>query len=589
MKSNAAPLILLFFLDAILTIALVPRTGDFVVPKVLSLHIGLAIVAAWWALGIVRSGEVRLTRSPLVVPAALLVLAHLVSTLNAPSPSLAMRQLELLIPFFILLVFAGSCCGSEGNVRSLLRGLLVLGFLLSLHGIAQHFGKDFLAAHSRYHYSEVHYHHVYSTFGNSALLAEFLAPLLLLAAGLIPGEKSRGWRTFGLIASIAIAVCIVLTNSRTAHLAVIAGAAAFIVLSTPGGRSRRIAGAVVAVLLAALAVCLLSYLGKHPFKQESIAQRVLTWKVSLKMFADRPLRGVGTGNFQYRYLNVQSEFFKQPGNMKYARHANLEKPRHAHNEFLETAAETGFPGLAALTLLLLVFIWKNVPRLLRERNHLAAGVFCAGLVFWLEMCVGISTHIPPSGALFWVLLGVSAALPPDGASAREFRIEPPRLRWEIAVIVLAAIFALLDHSSNHFRARALTYQGKQLIAEGRPLKAIPALNESIASDPGDGEAWFTRGVAYSQLGFFEKAISDFHIASENSEDPNLHYNLAAAHFSAGQVGAAIEEIRIMEDMLPGRPLPKLALARFYFAIGDRESAREKLREAEELKKKIGAE
>ncbi|MFH1538607.1 MAG: O-antigen ligase family protein, partial [bacterium] len=391
----------------------------------------------------------------------------------------------------------------------------------------------------------------------------------------------------GLIAGIAIAVCIVLTHSRAAHIAVIAGAGVFISLSTIKRRGGWLASVAVAVLLAALAVWISLALGKAPQKHESLENRLAIWKVTAKMFADRPLTGVGTGNFQYRYLNAQSEFLRQPGNRKYGGHTDREKPRHAHNEFLETAAETGLPGLAAMLLLLAVFLWKNVSGQLRERNYLTLGVFCAALVFWLEMSVSISIHVPPSGAMFWILLGIGAPPGPDGESAARLRLDPPRLKWEIAVIAAAAAFALLDYSSGGFQARMLAYEGKRLIAQGRPMKAVIALNEAASRDPGDGETWFTRGVAFSQLGFFDRAISDFRTASETSNDPNLHYNLAMAHFNAGQVGAAIEEMQIMEEMLPSRQTPKIALAKFYFAIGDRESALKKLREAEELKKRIG--
>lgn len=585
MKSNATPLILYFFLDAVLTALFAARAGDFVAPKILALHIGAAIAVVWWLMNTFRDGEARFTRSPLLLPAALLLAANFASAFNASAPYLSFRHFDLLIPYIILFIYAGSCCASEEHARGLLRGLLVFGFLLSVHGIAQHFGWDFLRAQTRYHDSDLRYLRVYSTFGNSALLAEFLAPLLLLAAGLVPGEKNRAWRIFAMAASLAMAVCIVLTHSRAAHVAVLAGAGVFILFSALKGRGL-LAGAAVAIIFAALGAGLFLTLSRTGFKNESIETRQLAWKVTLKMFAEQPVSGVGAGNFAYRYLGAQSEFFKQPGNEKYARLANWEKPKHAHNEFLETAAETGVPGLAAMLLLLIVFLWKNASGFLRERNFLALGVFSAAAAFWLEMCVGLSYHIPPSGALFWLLLGIGGL---DAKNAGTFRVAPARLKWEIAFIAAAAVFALLDHSNGLFQARTLTHKAQLLISKGQPMEAAQAASNSLYFDAGDGETWFTRGVAFEQLGFFERAISDFHTAEETSEDPNLRYHLAMAHFNTGQTGAAIEEIQIMEGMIPGRPLPKLTLAKFYFAIGDREKAIEKMNEAETLKKALGAE
>lgn len=584
---NPLPIVLFFYLDAALTAALGGMTGDFVAPKTLALHIAVCFAAACWTLSVTRTAELRLARSPLFMPAAMLLAAHAVSALNAPVPYLSARSLDLLLPCFFIMVFAASVYGGDKPARTVLRWLALLGFLMAAHGIAQYFGLDFMAAQTRYHQSGKVYMRVYSTFGNPALLAEFLAPLIIAATALVPEEKSPFWRRFSLFAAVVMAVCVMLTRSRTAPLALVCGACVFIALYLLIRGANRMKTVTVAVaLVVAIAAGAWTVASRAELmKYVSVEQRKLHWSVTWDMFRHSPFTGVGSGNFRFVYLKAQSDFFKRDDNVRKAPFANWEKPRHAHNSILETAAETGVPGLASLALLFGVFVWHGVRKTLREVSFMRAGIFAAALTFMLETMTGLSDHIPVSAALLWLLMGLNAPETAPGEPAEMvIRFEPPRLGWELVGVTLLAIVFVMGCSVNIFRAEALEFTGKRLIAAERPMEAVVVLSESIELNPWEGETWFTRGAAFAGMGFYEKAIMDFRKAAETTDDPILHYNLAMSHFSSGQVGAAFEDATVMEEMLPAHALPKTTLAQLYVAVGNFEAARKKMAEAEIMRK-----
>jgi O-antigen ligase len=67
------------------------------------------------------------------------------------------------------------------------------------------------------------------------------------------------------------------------------------------------------------------------------SNRSAYWKVALAVFADHPLDGIGSGSFRVEWLK---------------RRPFAESVRDAHSLYLETAAELGIVGLAALGTLL---------------------------------------------------------------------------------------------------------------------------------------------------------------------------------------------------------------------------------------------
>lgn len=209
-----------------------------------------------------------------------------------------------------------------------------------------------------------------ATFALTNSLAGYLAPWLIVATGMavlashyrfFHGEPRVAWRTlFGVgCACTIILVCLILTKSRSAYLATLAG---LVLLGACwirprlrtgrllGGRWKLpvvlvLAGATLvggtiagAVAVGGLDVQVVSEAGK------SLGYRVQYWQSTLRMIADHPWFGCGPGNFQREYTR-----YKLP--------EASEEVADPHNFLLEVWATAGTPALAALLAVLGTLAW----------------------------------------------------------------------------------------------------------------------------------------------------------------------------------------------------------------------------------------
>ena len=73
--------------------------------------------------------------------------------------------------------------------------------------------------------------------------------------------------------------------------------------------------------------------------------RLNLWKASIEMLKDNPFLGLGIGNWKIESINYSKDYITQ-----------YEVPKHAHNDFLQIIAETGFfGGIFFLTFLISPF------------------------------------------------------------------------------------------------------------------------------------------------------------------------------------------------------------------------------------------
>ena len=128
----------------------------------------------------------------------------------------------------------------------------------------------------------------------------------------------------------------------------------------------------------------------------------MIWTATLRMIAARPLIGQGLGTYVVEYPHYRlPEYFLRP------KATNVTD--HAHNELLETAAEQGLIGLAALLWLWAAALGRGVSSCRRqdagERRCLMGLLGAAGLLM-LHGMVDIDLRYPPNQSLLWLLMGL---------------------------------------------------------------------------------------------------------------------------------------------------------------------------------------
>ena len=90
-----------------------------------------------------------------------------------------------------------------------------------------------------------------------------------------------------------------------------------------------------------------------------LGERGTIWATSWAMIGERPMRGVGLGQFKWNYLQAQREAQRRWPHLEWG------YTSWAHNEFLQWLAETGAPGAAVLLILWLWWLWTTLRALFR--------------------------------------------------------------------------------------------------------------------------------------------------------------------------------------------------------------------------------
>lgn len=226
-------------------------------------------------------------------------------------------------------------------------------------------------------------------FGDIALL---MGAVSLSAQASVRGRTSRSWPrtrptilahlTFGSagssspraverasrVAGACGLLASVLSGSRGGWLALPVVATLLVIHHRRAITARRAAGAIgafVLVLLVALAVSrgmpaqragvvvgeVTSYVGASPSAESagsSVGARIEAWRSALDAFRQRPLLGIGWGNLRPHFAaDVE----------RGARHAQIARFDHAHNQFLSGLANGGVAGLATTVAVFAVPGW----------------------------------------------------------------------------------------------------------------------------------------------------------------------------------------------------------------------------------------
>lgn len=366
-----------------------------------------AVLALSWLATVSTSDDRRTLFSD--YPATIYLLAGflswgVISTLWADDPSKTFDDLTRYLSVFVLFVITYTAVASRREAASIF-GIFLAGTVVTAgYGLVTRpsggSGDPFRVA---------------STVGDPNVLATVLVAGLVIALGAaVALRRAPGLRLASLGVAGLCALTFVLTGSRGGVLSL---AAVLVVAVVVAGRWRAqvLAGAVsvaiaTTLLFAAFAPAEIKdrVTGMTTGETRSTEGRVTLWEVGWRMVEDRPLTGVGLGNFQAsskRYLD-------QPGLLGRTDQV-IDEPLVAHNIYLQSLAETGVVG-TALFLGLLGFpigcalvAARNFARAGDWEMELMARTLVVALAGFLVAEFFVSE---PFNKLLWLLLGLGPAM-----------------------------------------------------------------------------------------------------------------------------------------------------------------------------------
>ena len=287
----------------------------------------------------------------------------------ALSKSLALKEVIKWTEVLILLMVAVTLIRSVRTIHVLAWSIIGAGISQALLGYWQ--WVQVTGSHSASATSL----RVFGTFGQPNPYAGYLNFALLLSLALLLFSARMAERWVAGAAAALIAVAMVLADSRGAELGL---AVAVIFLIIVALRLQRLAGAALLIGVPVVAVAWFARIIPSHIRRDivqqvtlgpvnsanfSVQERLAHWVAGLRMFRAHTLLGVGAGNYSAAYARYQvsPDWFEALG--------------HAHNYYINAAAETGVMGLLAFLFLVGISLfagWRAV-RAQAQVQHTAAG------------------------------------------------------------------------------------------------------------------------------------------------------------------------------------------------------------------------
>jgi O-antigen ligase len=218
-------------------------------------------------------------------------------------------------------------------------------------------------------------------------------------------HAARAW--IFLVAGALLFLAVLFSLSRGGTLAAMIGtvAAAYLVLRRSAGR-RHTHSRPLAAGIALLVVAGALWIGIQPvferfFKvPEGAVDRTDIWRGTAEIIRDNPLLGVGAGMHGWAFTRYQD---RNPGIFY----------DHAHNDYLEAAAEWGIPAAAVFFVVVFIMIGRAGSACLKSADPARAALIAGGIggvtALLVHSLVDFNLHIPSSALLFGVVLGMTAA------------------------------------------------------------------------------------------------------------------------------------------------------------------------------------
>jgi putative inorganic carbon (HCO3(-)) transporter len=284
--------------------------------------------------------EFKFRQLPFDVPAALFILLSALSIMVSPDKGFSFYNWYNLVGVYVLTYFVvGQNLRSVQQVKELLVVTAMAAVIVVLYGFYQFiFGIDISAMKwvDGDAFPELR-KRVFSTWENPNILAGYLDIIICLVFGLFVKADSQKKKIVLGVMLAAGAACLAMTYARGACLVI---AVIFAVYGM--FKDWRVLLACVAVAVGLLVVDPVLYerLSSVFTKVDTSSEmRLAFWESTVAMIQDHPFLGIGWGAYWMVY--PEYDFYLQGADIRIV---------HAHNWYLNYAAEIGIPGM-------LSFVW----------------------------------------------------------------------------------------------------------------------------------------------------------------------------------------------------------------------------------------
>ena len=483
------------------------------------------------------------------------------------------------LAYFFLAIFLLSTAKHIrlSNIQSVYIAGMIIGAVMALYGVIQHFGNDFVKWNNPYN-------SVISTVGNPDFAAGVMAVFLVLAVSAV---FATDWHISLRVLSGALGALILLviywSQAKQGLLSSSLAFGIFVIILI--WQKNRILGIISTIGYGF--VFIFSLLGifqvgplTHYLYKSSVTVRGYYWRTGIKMLQDNPLLGVG--------LDRYGTHFREYRPLGYSATYGFDiTSTAAHNVFIQIFATGGaFVGMAYLALLGFI-TYRGVIGIKQTegRNRLLiAGVFSAWVAYEAQCIVSIDNI----GIAIWgwvlggAVIGVSLLKSEEKAtdSGKAPRSVAKQANVTIATPIVSAVLvlAMFFVVSTQFRAESQMFSLSRYAVptDQANRNAYHPMIRKVADIPWMNPIYqLDIGSKLAQAGFVDEGFAE--IDKVLADDPKSYAALGLASSFYEQLKKFDKAIPLRERMVvldPWGGKNYLALGNDYLAIGDKEKAKE---------------
>lgn len=335
-----------------------------------------------------------LTKATIDMPIILFLIIIVISTITSISFIGSFRDLAIHIGGICFAFVMMNSVKTKEDFNKIYTMLVFSATLVALYGLYQYVvGVEIEAAWLDVENNPNIRTRVYSVFYNPNILAEYLIFTIPLSVSLLWQSKKLHKKILFLGTTAVTTLALVLTLSRGGWLGFAFSALIFILLV-----ERRLLLSIIPIVVGGVLflpeVILNRILSIGNLTDSSNAYRITIWDITMDIIRDNWVAGVGFGHLPFKqtfetYIRTMPTF-------------------HAHNTYLETAAELGIPGLIAFLLFIFVLFKYGIIRLIKNEDKyisiMAAGVISALGGVLLHGAVENVLYLPKIILTFWILV-----------------------------------------------------------------------------------------------------------------------------------------------------------------------------------------
>lgn len=486
-----------------------------------------------------------------------------------------LTQLALLM---LAILFAVEFRKNRPLLQASFRALTASGLVAAIYGILQYFGVDPFLDKSRYEVGEGIWKIVRppGTLGHAGYFGVYLLAVVFAAASLLAIEENRWWRNIA-AATVAIAsFAALLSGTRAALLGLIAGGVVRLLLVRPALNRRH---ALLAVAFAAgITVFYFSPSGlrlrartRWSLEDPRGGARLVLWRDSLRMAAERPVLGYGPENFSIDFPIFQS--------IELARAFPDFYHESPHNMLLDGFVSQGLPGIVVL--LALIFLGVNAAFRANPADRVLAATLLSGFIA-LTLSQQFFSFTVSTALCFYFTLGALLSLATISPPAEATSLRHPMV-WRLTAAACSCVF--LIYALRLLVADNLLAGVSRRIAANDISGATAEYKKVIRwLPPGPApDLYFSRSMLaavtrvpdpLSSVQAWQQALEAGVRAVQSSDEPaNAAYSLASIYARRNDAAGVESSLRAAIARAPNWFKPHWILARVLFTEG-------RLREAE---------